>query len=109
MKQIDYENIEVINNSQARRIEAQVGDHLAHIDYIPDKEYIIFTRTEVPEAIEHHGVAGKMVHFALEYAKSNELKVIPQCPFVAGYIHIHPKYESLVWDPRAQDSDSAAS
>ena len=101
MKQINYEEIEVINNSQARRIEAQVGDHLAYIDYIPDKEYIIFTHTRVPDAIEHHGVASKMAHFALEYAISNELKVIPQCPFVAGYIHIHPKYESLVWDPRA--------
>ena len=108
MQQINYDDIEVINNSKARRIEAQVGDQLALINYIPDKEYIIFTHTEVPEAIAHHGVAGKMVHFALEYAKANELKVIPQCPFVAGYIHVHPQYHSLVWDPRAQDSSSTA-
>lgn len=108
MKEIDYENIEVVNNSQARRIEAQVGEYLARIEYILDKDTIIYTHTIVPPAIEHHGVASKMAHFALEYAKSNGLKVIPQCPFVAGYIHVHPKYESLVWDPSAQDNRPAA-
>ncbi|NCF67471.1 MAG: N-acetyltransferase [Chloroflexi bacterium] len=106
MTQESFDDIEIVNNSKARRIETQIGDQVAHIDYIPDKDFIIFTRTEVPETIAHHGVAGKMVHFALEYAKSNDLKVIPQCPFVAGYIHIHPKYQSLVWDPKAQNSSS---
>ena len=109
MDQINYDEIEVVNNSQTHRIEAQVGEYLAHIEYILDKEYIIFTHTRVPDAIGHQGVAGMMAHFALEYAKSNELKVIPQCPFVAGYIHIHPKYQALVWDPRAQANNSAAS
>ena len=62
---LNLDDVKVINNSKARRIEAQVGDQIAHIDYIPDEDFIIFTRTEVPEAIAHHGVACKMVHFAV--------------------------------------------
>ena len=99
--QINLNEVEVVNNADERRFEAEVGGFLARIDYIPDEEHIIFTRTLVPEEIEGQGVASKMVRTALEYARDNDIKVIPQCPFVAGYIEIHPKYKSLVWDPRA--------
>ena len=100
--QFNIEDIEVVNNTTARRFEAAVGDHLALIDYIPDETVIIFTHTGVPEPIEHHGIANKMAHTALEYARDNHLKVVPQCPFIAGYIGKHPEYQSLVWDPQSQ-------
>ena len=100
--EININEVEVVNNPAERRFEAKVGDYLARIDYIPDEKHIIFTRTLVPEAIEGQGVASKMVRTALSYAQDNGLKVIPQCPFVAGYIEIHPKYQSLVWDPRTE-------
>ena len=92
----------MVNNTAARRFETQVGDYLALIDYIPEEKLIIFTHTEVPEAIGHHGVASKMARTALDYARSNDLGVIPQCPFVAGYIGQHPEYQSLVWDLKSQ-------
>jgi predicted GNAT family acetyltransferase len=52
--------------------------------------------TEVPEALEGHGIAGKMAQFALEDAHARHLAVIPRCPFVAGYIRRHPAYADLV-------------
>ncbi len=100
MMKINLNDVEVVNNQTARRFEAQVGEYLALIDYIPDEKLIIFTHTGVPDEIGEQGIASKMAHTALEYAKANELKVVPQCPFVAGYIGQHPEYQSLVWDPR---------
>ena len=100
--QLNIDEFEVVNNTDARRFEVQIGDHLALIDYIRNEERIVFTHTGVPEAIGHQGVASKMARSALDYARANDLKVIPQCPFVAGFIGRNPEYQSLVWNPRSQ-------
>jgi predicted GNAT family acetyltransferase len=57
---------------------------------------IVFIHTVVPEALEGHGIAGKMAHFALEDARARHLAVILLCPFVAGYIRRHLEYADLV-------------
>ena len=95
--QINLDEVEVVNNSKARRFEVQIGGSFAHLDYIPAETKIVFLHTKVPEEFAHQGVASKLARTALEYAKDNNLKVIPQCPFVAGYIRYHTEYEPLVW------------
>lgn len=94
---IDLDEIEVINNEDYRRFEARLGDYFALIDYVRAGSNIVFTHTEVPQLFKGQGVASKMARTALEYAKAHELKVVPLCPFVAGYIRQHPEYQSLVW------------
>lgn len=37
-----------------------------------------------------------MAKTALDFARDEGLEVIPQCPFVAGYIIRHPIYADLV-------------
>jgi predicted GNAT family acetyltransferase len=37
-----------------------------------------------------------MVKAALEYAKAEDLEVLPICPFVKGYLRKHPEYLPLV-------------
>lgn len=98
--QINLNEVNVVNNPAERRFEAEAGGYLARIEYILDERYIIFTHTIVPEEIGRQGIATKMARTVLEYARDNDLKVIPQCPFVAGYIERHPEYEPLVWDPQ---------
>jgi predicted GNAT family acetyltransferase len=97
--QINLDEVEIVNNAEERRFEAEIGGYLARIDYIPDEKHIVYTRTLVPDEIGGQGVATKMARFVLDYARDNGLKVIPQCPFVAAYIERHPEYEPLVWDP----------
>lgn len=99
--QINLDEIEVVNNTEARRFETRVGDYFALIDYMPAGDNIVFTHTEVPRIFEHQGVASKMAKTALDYAQANGMKVIPLCPFVAGYIRKHPEYQPLVWGKRA--------
>ena len=94
--QVNLDRLEVVNNAAARRFEVQVGGYLAVIDYILKEKLIIYTHTGVPDAIGHQGIASKMARAALDYAAANDLKVIPQCPFVAAYIKRHPEYQSLV-------------
>lgn len=52
--------------------------------------------TEVPEALEGRGIAGRIVRFALDDVRARGLKAVPRCPYVAGYISRHPEYQDLV-------------
>lgn len=97
--QINLDEIEVVKNPEKRRFEAQVGAYLAHIDYIENEDNIVYVRTLVPTELEGHGIASKMARFVLDYARDNDLKVIPRCPFVAAYIKKHQEYQPLVYNP----------
>ena len=101
---VNLDDVIVANNETARRYEARVDGQLAVIIYQQLGDRIAFIHTEVPEALEGHGIAGKMAKFALEDARARHLAVIPRCPFVAGYIRRHPEYADLVTDdPRVPE------
>jgi uncharacterized protein len=89
-------DVTVANNETAQRYEARVAGQLAVITYQRLGDRIIFMHTEVPEALEGHGIAGKMARVALDDARARHLAVIPRCPFVASYIRRHPEYADLV-------------
>ncbi len=88
--------IKVTHNSSARRFEAQAGDSLALLDYDRANGTMTLVHTEVPPALEGQGIGGKLAKAALDYAQDQGLKVIPQCPFVRGYIDRHQEYAFLV-------------
>ena len=47
--------------------------------------------TEVPPKVtQGKGYANQLAKAALEYAKQNQLKVIPACKFVRAYLKRHP-------------------
>ena len=96
-------NSVVVNDNEAEeRYEAEINGQLAVIEYERTGDRIIFLHTEVPEALEGHGVAAKMARVALEDARARRLAVIPLCPYVASYIRRHPEYRALV-PPDFQD------
>lgn len=87
---------EIVNNEAAQRWEAHVGQHIAVTAYQRSGVAIIFTHTEVPPALEGRGIASQLVQAALDDARTQQLAVIPFCPFVAAYIRRHPDYKVLV-------------
>lgn len=99
--QINLDEVEIVNNPDRSRFQSVIGRYLARIDYIQVDDTIVYTHTVVPEELGGQGVASKMARFVLDYARDNDLKVIPQCPFVAAYIKRHPEYQSLVKDSQS--------
>ncbi len=93
--EIDLSKLEVLHNPAQKRFEIQIGDQIAMVKYILGSSEIIFTHTEVPEAFEGHGVAGKMAKVAVEYAKAQGLRIRPMCPYIAEYIKQHAEYQSI--------------
>ncbi|MDJ0754777.1 MAG: GNAT family N-acetyltransferase [Ardenticatenaceae bacterium] len=91
----------VSNNKEKRRYELPLLDEMAVLEYMPaGSNNVVFTHTEVPEALEGKGVGSQLVKYALEDIKERDMKLIPMCPFVAGYIKRHPEYRELVFGYR---------
>lgn len=93
---IDVKQLEIRNNTEKHRYEAQLdGDDFAIIEYSLRGSVIDLTHTEVPPAYQGMGIASKLVHDTLEDIKAHNLKVVPSCPTVAAYIGKHPEYEAI--------------
>jgi predicted GNAT family acetyltransferase len=84
----------------ARQGEAEVG----FLAYGQSADRLIISHTEVAPALDGHGIGGRLVQAALDYAREAGLKVVPRCPFAAAYIRSRGrKYVDLL-DPAYLDS-----
>lgn len=88
--------IEVVDNPGAQRFEAVLPEGTAFVDYRLQDGAIVFTHTEVPEALEGRGVGNALVRVALDSARARGLHVVPLCPFVAAFIQRHNEYADLI-------------
>lgn len=57
---------------------------------------VVFTHTEVDDAVEGRGVGSALVRWALDDVRSRDLRVVARCPFVAAYVRRHEEYADLV-------------
>ena len=91
-------NIEVTNNLTDKQFQAEVEGHLAIIRYTPENGTLVLTHTEVPPELEGKGVGSHLVRAALDFAMTEGLDVVPECPFIKAYIDKHEEYHSLLAD-----------
>jgi predicted GNAT family acetyltransferase len=84
------------DNRAEQEFEMTVDGKRAIAAYQREGDTITFTHTKVPSSLEGHGIGSKLVRFALDSARDEGLKVVPQCPFVAAYIERHPEYRDLL-------------
>lgn len=64
--------------------------------FYPENGEIYLTHTEVPPALEGKGIASQLVLKVLQDIEHKNLKLVPLCPFVAGYIQKHPEWKKLI-------------
>lgn len=91
------ENVEIIQNVDEKRFEIHLGNQIAFVEYNQNEKTLILSHTEVPIEFEGQGVGARLAKHTLEYAKENNLKVIPVCPFIKAYILRHPEYRDNAW------------
>lgn len=90
------DQIDVNKNESAHRFEAVVDGHTAFLDYKQRGDALILIHAEVPAVLEGRGLGSALARAAFEHARAEHLKVVPHCPFVAGYLKRHPEYSDLV-------------
>ncbi len=86
----------VRHNPAASRYEAEVEGRLILADYIRTGDRLVFTHTVVPAELGGRGIAAHLVRAALEDARLQRLRVVPQCSYVAAFIRRNPEFQSLV-------------
>lgn len=89
--------MKIEHDEKRRRFVARLDGSEAVLDYdrVADRT-LDYKHTFVPPEHRGRGIAGLLVRHALDYARDNDLKVIPSCPFVAAVIGDHPEYEALI-------------
>ncbi len=85
----------IINNIDRNRFELTTDGGTSVVEYKLFDGGISLNHTEVPSELEGKGIASTLAKYALEYARTNNLKVLPLCPFIYTYISRHPEYKYL--------------
>src|SRR5262249_34133144 len=88
--------IQIENNERAGQFEAREGQQEPFISYRRQAESIRFLHTQAQPGLEGQGLAARLTRTALDYARTQGLRVIPICPFVAAYIRTHTAYQDLI-------------
>jgi predicted GNAT family acetyltransferase len=93
---MNYNDIPLIRNEEDGRFEMVVNGHFSFILYEMMKDNIInLYHTEVDPALAGKGISNVLVQRTLEYCRQNDLRVLPTCPFITGYILRHPEWQSI--------------
>ena len=80
----------------ARRFETSIDGQTGYISYKEREDKLVYDHTIVPQELGGRVVGSVLVKQALNYARENNKKVVPQCSFVASYIDKHPDYQDLL-------------
>ncbi|RAV98934.1 GNAT family N-acetyltransferase [Pseudochryseolinea flava] len=79
----------VIEENQTRLAEMAVA--------IIDQNLVVY-HTEVKEQLQGQGVAGNLLATMVDYARQNNLKVVPLCPYVLAQFKRHPEKYNDIWN-----------
>ena len=81
---------------EASRFELALDEGLAMCVYRRQGDVLLMTHTEVPPACGGRGLAAALVRCALDWARTEGLRVQPQCSYVAAYMRRHPETRDLL-------------
>lgn len=90
------QDIKIVHNESAKRFETFIDGHTGYISYKERDDKLVYDHTIVPQELGGRGVGSSLVKYALNYARDNNKKVVPQCSFVSSYIDKHPDYQDLL-------------
>ena len=86
---------EVRLDREASRFETLTAAGKAVLKFAMAGDTIDLQHTSVPHALEGGGYGSALARAALDYARTNQLKVIPTCTFVRAFMQRHKEYDDL--------------
>ena len=90
------EELTVEHDAVAKRFRVTLQGYEAVLMYRQSGREIDLYHTYVPEVFRGRGIAEKLCKAAFEYAKANQLTVVPSCSYISdAYLKRHQEYEPL--------------
>ncbi len=89
--------MDIKHDKETNKFYVKLDSGEANLTYSYRQEDILdYKSTYVPNEHRGQGIAGEITDKALQYAKENNLKVVPSCPFVEDYINHHEEYSDII-------------
>lgn len=86
---------EVIHEKENERFVIYAEGNEVYVEYTMRNNTIDLNHTYTHPALRGKGLAAQVVRAALEFAKENNLKVIPTCSYVQSFIAKNDEYKDL--------------
>jgi predicted GNAT family acetyltransferase len=90
------EAIVVRHEPESSRFAATVDGQSCELDYRLDGKVLTITHTGVPDVVGGRGIAAAMTRAALEFARTEGLRVYPACSYAAVFFRRNPQYADLL-------------
>lgn len=87
--------------SEHRFVLSRHGADLAHVEYVVRDGVWFITHTFTEPTARGQGLAAQVVQATLDGARTEGVRVRPICPYVVGYVELHPEYAELLAVPGA--------
>ncbi len=88
--------ITVQHNRGEHRFETEMDGLVSVAEYELQGTTMVMTHTLVPPQLRGRGIAEKLVRAALEHARSERLRVVPACSYVAVFIERNQEFQPLL-------------
>ena len=83
------------HDPDSNRFNTVIDDVTGYVEYELAGNTMTITHTIVPPAIGGRGIASALVKTALDHARAEGWKVVPQCSYADGWMRKHPDYQDL--------------
>ncbi|PKO06313.1 MAG: GNAT family N-acetyltransferase [Chloroflexi bacterium HGW-Chloroflexi-3] len=70
-------------------------DPAAQIEYEVDQGILTIFSTDVSASLQGQGIGQQLVACAVDFARKNQLKIIPVCPYAKKQFEKHPEYSDV--------------
>lgn len=81
---------------EKKRFVIKVAGKEVYVEFEMKDDKMDLDHTYTHPELRGKGLAAQVVRAALEYAKENNMKVIPTCSYVRSFISKNDKYKELV-------------
>ena len=90
-------DLEVKHDVQNQKFFILIEGKEAYLRYIiSDNNSMNMIKTYVPPELRNKGIAAEVVLKGMQYARENNLTVIPSCSYVDTFLKRHKEYKDLV-------------
>lgn len=72
------------------------GEELGFISFIDEGEVMTIDHTEVSPKLKGQGAGKKLVERAVQHARDEGKKVVPQCTFAKSVIDQNPEFQDVL-------------
>ncbi|MFV7785660.1 GNAT family N-acetyltransferase [Shewanella marisflavi] len=76
----------ILHQADQQKFVLSIAGHDAVLEYQQQGDRVDFTRTFVPDPLRGQGVAGRLVRYGLEWAKSQQLTISASCWYVQKFL-----------------------